>query len=143
MIVVWSPFVLERLPQSERVEFEKYCTRAKLQWVSLDCDGVDDSCSLTVDGRRIAVTDDECRDIVLDNAHGLTPDELDLIEFERVYWGPIRSKESLVRKHWSLSLVRYYQLLYAIMESVAARRYDPILVRAFDEAKDQPAGRGR
>ncbi|MEN9740151.1 MAG: hypothetical protein RLZ72_417 [Actinomycetota bacterium] len=142
-IVLWSPFVVERLPKTERVEFEKYCSRAKLHWVSLDHGDADGACALTIDGRRIATTDIDCRDVVLENMHGLTPDELDLIEFERVYWGPLRSKESLVRKHWSLSLVRYYQLLYAIMESVAARRYDPILVRAFDEAKDQPARRGR
>jgi len=97
--------------------------------------GIEADFVLTLDGQPIASVDPLGRSMRVLNESGLTPEELDLIEFERVYWGPIRSKESLVREHFGLPLVRYYQRLYPIMESAAARRYDPVLVRAFVEAR--------
>lgn len=136
-VVVWSPEVREQLEPDRRTAFERYCRRTKLRWVSLDA-GV-----LTVDGDPIAEVDALGRSITVLNSVGLTPEQMDLIEFERLHWGPVRSKESLVRTHWGMPLVRYYQRLYAIMESAAARRYDPILVRTFNEAKDNPTPRGR
>ena len=155
-VVIWSPAVLVYLSPEKRAEFAAYCRRAKVLWISLDgravlpglsdastAAGLDGDYILTRDGIPIAEVDPLGRSATVLNNHGLAPEEMDLIEFERVNWGPVRSKESLVRTHWSLPLVRYYQRLYAIMEGVAARRYDPILVRAFDEAKDKPTPRGR
>lgn len=154
-VVIWSPAVLVYLTPEKRAEFVAYCTRAKVRWISLDgrtvLSGLSDAAAgagldgdyiLTLDGKPVAEADPLGRSATVLNTHGLTPDEMDLIEFERVNWGAIRSKESLVRTNWSLPLVRYYQRLYAIMEGVAARRYDPVLVRAFDEAKDRPTPRG-
>ena len=155
-IVIWSPAVLVYLDPVRRVEFQKYCLRAKVRWVSLDgravlpglaeaatAKGLDGDYLLTFDGEPIAEVDPLGRSARITNTVGLSPDEMDLIEFERVHWGQLRSKESLVRAHWGIPLVRYYQRLYAIMESAVARRYDPVLVRTFDEARDSTPARSR
>ena len=155
-VVVWSPAVLIYLDPSRRAEFQKYCRRAKVRWISLDGRnvlaglaaaaterGLDGEFLLTLDGEPIAEVDALGRSARILNTAGLSPDDMDLLEFERVHWGALRSKESLVRTHWGLPLVRYYQRLYAIMESAAARRYDPVLVRAFDESRDSANLRSR
>jgi hypothetical protein len=155
-VVVWSPAVLVYLDPSRRAEFQKYCRRAKIRWISLDGRnvlagmaaaaterGLDGEFLLTLDGEPIAEVDALGRSAKILNTAGLSPDDMDLLEFERVHWGALRSKESLVRTHWGLPLVRYYQRLYAIMESAAARRYDPVLVRAFDESRDSANLRSR
>jgi len=155
-VVVWSPAVLVYLDPERRAEFQKYCRRAKLRWISLDGRkvlaglgaaaterGLYGEFLLTLDGEPIAEVDALGRSAKILNPAGLSPDDMDLLEFERVHWGALRSKESLVRTHWGLPLVRYYQRLYAIMESAAARRYDPVLVRAFDESRDSANLRSR
>lgn len=155
-IVIWSPAVLVYLDPARRAEFQKYCRRATVRWVSLDgrtvlpglaeaatAKGLEGDFLLSLDGEPIADVDPLGRSARLTNTVGLTPDDMDLIEFERVHWGPLRSKESLVRAHWGMPLVRYYQRLYAIMESAVARRYDPVLVRTFDEAKNSTPARNR
>ena len=155
-VVVWSPAVLVYLDPARRAEFQKYCRRAKVRWISLDGRnvlaglsaaaterGLDGEFLLTLDGEPIAEVDALGRSATILNTAGLSPDDMDLLEFERVHWGALRSKESLVRTHWGLPLVRYYQRLYAIMESAAARRYDPVLVRAFDESRDSANLRSR
>lgn len=147
-VVIWSPAVLVYLDPDRRAEFQRYCLRASVRWVSLDGAsvlpglrekshdaGIEADFVLTLDGQPIASVDPLGRSMRVINESGLTPDELDLVEFERVHWGASRSKESLVREHFGLPLVRYYQRLYPIMESAAARRYDPVLVRAFVEAR--------
>jgi hypothetical protein len=155
-IVVWSPAVLVYLDPAKRLEFQRYCLRAKVRWVSLDGKsvlpglaesaaalGLDGDFLLSLDGEPIAEVDALGRSARVLNNFGLTPEDMDLIEFERVHWGATRSKESLVRTHWGMPLVRYYQRLYAIMESAAARRYDPVLVRVFDESRDSVSPRSR
>ena len=155
-VVVWSPAVLVYLDPERRAEFQRYCLRAKVRWVSLDgrrvLPGLADAATarglsgdyiLSLDGEPLAEVDPLGRSATIANGYGLTPEEMDMIEFERVHWGALRSKESLVRTHWGIALVRYYQRLYAIMESTAARRYDPVLVRAFDESHKPPTSRGR
>jgi len=145
-IVVSSPAVLVYLDPAERAKFARYCARAKVRWISLDgrrviprigdaADemGIDGDFVLSLDGVPIAGVDPLGRHVTVYGASGLSPRDVDLIEFERENWGPTRSKESLVRKVWNLPLVRYYQRLYGIMELPAARRYDPILVRSFAE----------
>ncbi|MDP4586502.1 MAG: DUF2332 family protein [Microbacteriaceae bacterium] len=146
-VVIWSPAVLVYLDPSEREKFANYCLRSKVRWVSLDgrdviprlkdaadAAGVIGDFILSLDGSAIASVDPLGRRVSVRDSSGLTPEEIDLIEFERDNWGSTRSKESLVRKVWALSLVRYYQRLYAIMESPAARRYDSVLVRSFADA---------
>lgn len=148
-IVVSSPAVLVYLDPAERARFATYCRRAAVRWVSLDgrrvlprigdaadAAGIDGDFLLSVDGEPIASVDPLGRQVTLHNRFGLTPNDVDMIEFERENWGPTRSKETVVRKAWALPLVRYYQRLYAIMESAAARRYDPIVVRSFAELSE-------
>jgi len=143
-IVVSSPAVLVYLDPAEREKFATYCARATVRWISLDgrrviprigdaADelGIEGDFVLSLDGVPIASTDPLGRQVTVHGGSGLSPEDVDFIEFERENWGPTRSKESLVRKVWNLPLVRYYQRLYGIMESPAARRYDPILVRSF------------
>jgi hypothetical protein len=148
-IVVSSPAVLVYLDPTEREKFATYCLRAKVRWVTLDgrrviprigdaADdrGIDGDFLLSLDGVPIAAVDPLGREVRVAARSGLSPEDIDLIEFERENWGPSRSKESLVRKVWNLPLVRYYQRLYGIMELPAAKRYDPILVRSFAEASE-------
>lgn len=149
-IVVTSPAVLVYLDPAEREKFVTYCARAKVRWISLDGrrviprigDAADElkiegDFVLSLDGIPIASADPLGRQVTVYGSSGLTPEDVDLIEFERENWGPTRSKESLVRKVWNLPLVRYYQRLYGIMETSAARRYDPILVRSFAEVSER------
>lgn len=153
-VVVSSPAVLVYLDPTDRERFANYCQRAKVRWVSLDgrnvlprlagaadAAGIDGDFLLSLDGQPIASVDPLGRTATVYDRSGLTPDEVDLVEFERARWGPSATKESLVRKTWSLPLVRYYQRLYAIMELPAARRYDPILVRSFAELSEPQARR--
>jgi len=148
-VVVSSPAVLVYLDPAEREKFATYCARAKVRWVSLDgrrvisrigdaADerGIEGEFVLSLDGVPIAGVDPLGRHVTVYGASGLSPEDVDVIEFERENWGPAQSKESLVRKVWNLPLVRYYQRLYGIMELTAARRYDPILVRSFAETSE-------
>ncbi len=148
-IVVSSPAVLVYLDPLERDKFVKYCARAKVRWISVDgrqviphigtaADelGIEGDFLLSLDGVPIAAIDPLGRNAIVYGASGLSPRDIDMIEFERQNWGPSPSKESLVRKVWDLPLVRYYQLLYGIMEITAARRYDPILVKSFAKTSE-------
>jgi hypothetical protein len=151
---VWSPAVLVYLDPAQRAAFAKYCTSAKVRWVSLDgrhvLPGLDDASTrvgltgpfiLTLGGTPIAEVDPLGRSMTLAPSGGLTAEEIDLIEFERIHWGASRGKESLVRKHWQMSLVRYYQRVYGIMEGAAARRYDPVLTSSFAQVREQRIAR--
>jgi len=153
-IVIWSPAVLVYLEPAARKAFQRYCTAAKVRWISVDgrnvLPGLDAAATraglsgafvLSCDGTPIAEVDPLGRRITLAPAGGLTAEDVDLIEFERVNWGPVRGKESLVREHWGLSLVRYYQRVYAIMEGAAARRYDPVLASTLERARRQRVAR--
>jgi hypothetical protein len=153
-IVISSPAVLVYLDPAARREFVTYCRRAKVRWISIDgravlpgldaaatAAGLDGDFLLSLDGEPIASTDPLGRSMTMANSWGLVPADLDLIEFERIHWGPRPSKESVVRRVWGVTLVRYYQRLYAIMESPAARRYDPVLIRAFAESSEARARR--
>jgi hypothetical protein len=148
-IVVSSPAVLVYLDPAEREKFATYCARAKVRWISLDgrrviprigdaADemGIEGDFLLSLDSVPIASIDPLGRHVTVYGSSGLSPEDVDFIEFERENWGPTRSKESLVRKVWNLPLVRYYQRLYGIMGLTAARRYDPILVRSFAETSE-------
>ncbi len=148
-IVVSSPAMLVYLDPAEREKFATYCARAKVRWISLDgrrviprigdaADemGIEGDFVLSLDNVPIASIDPLGRQVTVYGASGLSPADVDFIEFERENWGPTRSKESLVRKVWNLPLVRYYQRLYGIMEQAAARRYDSILVRSFAETSE-------
>ncbi|MEY5016984.1 MAG: hypothetical protein RL431_33 [Actinomycetota bacterium] len=152
-VVVSSPAVLVYLTPERRREFCELMAELDVVWVSVDGvavhpglaeraaeAGLSGDFVLTVDGEPIASVDALGRSMTVLTAPGVTPQQMDLLEFERAHWGAEPRKESLVRSVWNLALVRYYQKVYGIMDSEAARRYDPVLMKHFDSVR---AARGR
>lgn len=66
-----------------------------------------------------------------------------ILAFERQWWKWPGAKERAIRELFDLSPSRYYQLLNALVEQPAARRYDPMLIKRLRRvrADAQPARR--
>ena len=52
-----------------------------------------------------------------------------ILEFERSWWQQPGSKEGAIRRRFRLSSARYYQLLNRLIDSPAALRHAPMLVK--------------
>jgi hypothetical protein len=70
-----------------------------------------------------------------------TSDELDelalrVLEFERAWASRIGPKDAAIRSEFSIPAARYYQMLYALIDSPAALRSDPLLVRRLQRLRD-------
>ena len=72
------------------------------------------------------------------SAHATTPEseepqltelELQVLEFEREWASRVGAKDGAIRSQFGLPAARYYQLLYALIDSPVALRQDPLLVR--------------
>jgi hypothetical protein len=61
-------------------------------------------------------------------ASTIAPRHSRLLEFEREWRAHNAAKEDAIRREFSLSPARYYQLLDVVIDSPAAVRYDPMLV---------------
>jgi hypothetical protein len=59
----------------------------------------------------------------------LTPREAEILEFERQWWRLAGAKEQAIHDRFGLSSTRYYQLLNNLIDSPAALRADPMLVK--------------
>ena len=59
-----------------------------------------------------------------------------LLAFERQWSRHTASKEEAIRDVFAISAARYYQLLNAVIDSPAAVRHDPMLVRRLLRARD-------
>lgn len=59
-----------------------------------------------------------------------------ILDFERQWWRHAGAKEEAIRSQFALSTARYYQVLNAVIDSPAAVRYDPMLVRRLQRARD-------
>src|SRR6201746_2204814 len=59
----------------------------------------------------------------------LTPLEAEILEFERQWWRLAGAKEQAIRDRFGLSSTRYHQQLNALLDSPAALRADPMLVK--------------
>ncbi|MEP6479585.1 MAG: DUF3263 domain-containing protein [Rhodoglobus sp.] len=59
-----------------------------------------------------------------------------ILEFERQWWRHAGAKEEAIRSEFGLSAARYYQLLNAVIDSPAAVRHDPMLVKRLQRARD-------
>jgi hypothetical protein len=59
-----------------------------------------------------------------------------ILSFERQWWRHVGAKEEAIRSQFGLSAARYYQLLNAVIDAPAAERYDPMLVRRLQRARD-------
>lgn len=65
-------------------------------------------------------------------------DELALrvLDFERAWASRIGPKDAAIRSEFSIPAARYYQMLYALIDSPAALRSDPLLVRRLQRLRD-------
>jgi hypothetical protein len=59
----------------------------------------------------------------------LTPLEAEILEFERQWWRLAGAKEQAIRDRFGLTSTRYHQQLNALLDSPAALRADPMLVK--------------
>ena len=59
-----------------------------------------------------------------------------ILAFERTWWKHAGKKEEAIRKEFSLSSARYYQLLGALIESPLALAHDPMLVKRLQRVRD-------
>lgn len=69
----------------------------------------------------------------------LGPLDLRVLEFERSWTGRTGAKASAIRAEFDVAPARYYQLLSAILDSPAALRHDPLLVRRLQRVRDSRA----
>lgn len=58
----------------------------------------------------------------------MTPQQEDILQFEKRWYTAASNKEADIREHFGLSAVRYYQILNAILDQSDALAYEPVLV---------------
>src|SRR6187402_92664 len=71
-----------------------------------------------------------------ESTSGLPERDASILDFERQWWRHVGAKEEAIRAEFGLSAARYYQLLNAVIDSPAAVRHDPMLVRRLLRARD-------
>lgn len=59
-----------------------------------------------------------------------------ILEFERQWWRHAGAKDESIRAEFGLSAARYYQLLNAVIDEPEALKYDPMLVKRLQRARD-------
>jgi hypothetical protein len=62
--------------------------------------------------------------------------ELRVLDFERAWTDRVGNREAAIRSEFGVSPARYYQMLYALLESPLAVRHDPLLVRRLQRLRD-------
>ena len=72
-------------------------------------------------------------------AEPLDPFSRRVLEFEDAWAGRRGAKASAIRAEFDVAPARYYQLLSAILDSPAALRHDPLLVRRLQRMRDARA----
>ncbi|MFC5500624.1 DUF3263 domain-containing protein [Lysinimonas soli] len=65
--------------------------------------------------------------------------ELRVLDFERAWASRVGAKEAAIRAEFGLPAARYYQMLYALIDSPAALQQDPLLVRRLQRLRDARA----
>lgn len=65
--------------------------------------------------------------------------DLRVIAFEREWADRVGAKEAAIRSEFGLSAARYYQVLYDVIDTPAALRHDPVLVRRLQRVRDARA----
>jgi hypothetical protein len=66
----------------------------------------------------------------------LSTRDLDFLAFERAWWRRGGRKEEAIREEFGISAARYYQVLGALIETPAALREDPMLVKRLQRLRD-------
>lgn len=69
-------------------------------------------------------------------AGGLSDRDTAILEFENRWWQHAGQKEEAIRDAFQLSPTRYYQLLGAVIDTPAALRHDPMLVKRLHRMRD-------
>jgi IS4 transposase len=59
-----------------------------------------------------------------------------LLEFERAWADRVGNREAAIRSEFGVSSARYYQMLYALLDSPIAVRHDPLLVRRLQRLRE-------
>ena len=62
--------------------------------------------------------------------------DLQLLDFERAWANRVGAKEAAILTEFALPAARYYQMLYVLIDSPAALRRDPLLVRRLQRLRD-------
>ena len=62
--------------------------------------------------------------------------ELRLLDFERAWSNRVGNREAAIRAEFGVSTARYYQMLYALIDSPIAVRQDPLLVRRLQRLRE-------
>lgn len=65
--------------------------------------------------------------------------QLRVLEFEREWSARPGAKASAIRAEFGVAPARYYQMLSAVLDSPAALRHDPLLVRRLQRVRDARA----
>ncbi|MPY99743.1 MAG: DUF3263 domain-containing protein [Actinophytocola sp.] len=60
---------------------------------------------------------------------GLSRRDHEVLAFERQWWQYAGAKERAIRELFSMSSTRYYQVLNRLIDSEAALRVDPLLIK--------------
>ena len=71
---------------------------------------------------------------------GLTAVEAEILEFERQWWRLAGAKEQAIRDRFGLTSTRYHQQLNALLDSPAALRADPMLVKRLQRLRHSRVG---
>lgn len=61
---------------------------------------------------------------------------LQMLDFERRWASRVGAKDAAIRAEFSIPAARYYQMLYALIDSPVALRSDPLLVRRLQRLRD-------
>ena len=69
----------------------------------------------------------------------LSAADIEVLEFERAWSARPGAKASAIRAQFEVAPARYYQMLSAILDSPAALRHDPLLVRRLQRVRDARA----
>ncbi len=66
----------------------------------------------------------------------LSVQDLRLLDFERSWASRVGAKDAAILAEFGLAPARYYQMLYVLIDSPAALRHDPLLVRRLQRLRD-------
>ncbi|MDQ0283801.1 DUF3263 domain-containing protein [Rhodococcoides fascians] len=69
----------------------------------------------------------------------MTPQQMEILAFEKRWYTAQGSKEADITEQFSMSPVRYFQLLNRLLDDPDALRADPVLVKRLRRIRDSRA----
>lgn len=67
---------------------------------------------------------------------GLSERDVEILEFERLWWKHRAAKEQAVKDRFDLSIARYEQEVNSLIDRPEALPHDPVLVNRLRRARD-------